>query len=239
MVAPIQKLVHLSSKIFGSLTPDKITKDHLSPLIRTINDIKIEDVQFDPSEVEEQDAQSRLSNRRGAPVTYMHLFQDKSFSMSVFIVKSGGVLPLHDHPKMHGLLKVIYGTLKIISYTEVNKQVFPDDMLTTHPQTRSFCRNIKTVRRNNDLIVTDEDDCCILTPTDGNIHEIHSETQMAAFLDILAPPYANDATCHYYQELPSSTSTDTTRWLLEIPQPNSYWCNTISYKGPSLDNLNI
>ncbi|CAL1534622.1 unnamed protein product [Lymnaea stagnalis] len=242
MAAPIQKLVSLSSKLFGRLSPEKITKDHLAPLARNMNDITAEDVMFDASEVEKRDLSKQHDeafDNEIAPVTYMHLHQERTFSMSIFVLKSGGVLPLHDHPKMFGLLKVIHGSVKIISYTEVNQQpltLSEDEIDMKYRQTRSFYKNIKTVHRNKDIILTESDECCILSPTEGNIHEIHPETKMAAFLDILAPPYDNnDQCCHYYKEMAASKVSDT-RWLLEIPQPASYWCDTIDYRGPPLSS---
>ncbi|KAI8789620.1 2-aminoethanethiol dioxygenase [Biomphalaria glabrata] len=236
MATPIQKLANLSAKIFGMVSPDKITKEHLTPLIRAINEIKMEDVNFDVKEIDEIDNYRKHDQQEIAPVTYIHLHQDRTFTMSIFVLKSGGVIPLHDHPKMHGLLKVICGAVKIISYTEINKLPLPEDYNLSNsqsqPLTRSYYKNIKTVQKNNDIILTDKDDCCVLMPIEGNIHEIQPVTNIAAFLDILAPPYESDQSCHYYQELPFSKLN--IKWLLEIPQPRSYWCDTLKYKGVPL-----
>ncbi|KAH9503263.1 hypothetical protein Btru_068607 [Bulinus truncatus] len=233
MASPIQKLSSISAKIFGMVSPDKITVEHITPIIRAINDIKMEDVNFDIKDIDERDNYRRQEQQEIAPVTYIHLHQENNFAMSIFVLKSGGFIPLHDHPKMHGLLKVICGAVKIISYTEMNKLPLPEENI-NQPLAlpRSLCKSVKTVKRNNDIILTENDDCCVLMPIEGNIHEIHPETKVAAFLDILAPPYESDHSCHYYQELPFSKLN--IRWLLEIPQPRSYWCDTLKYKGPSL-----
>ncbi|XP_044516257.1 2-aminoethanethiol dioxygenase [Gracilinanus agilis] len=47
------------------------------------------------------------------PVTYMHICETAEFSLGVFLLKSGTSIPLHDHPGMYGVLKVLYGTLRI------------------------------------------------------------------------------------------------------------------------------
>ncbi|CAG5132903.1 unnamed protein product [Candidula unifasciata] len=242
MAAPILKLAQLSTKIFGVLSPEKITKDHLSPLIRAMNNISSEDVYFDPKEIEERDAELQKLGEV-APVTYMHIHQDHNFTMAVFVVKAGSVLPLHDHPKMHGLLKVLYGKVRISSYTEVDQKPLPENIArlqVSQSQKRSNSCIIKTVYRHNDIVLSETDECCVLSPSVGNFHEIQPETKFAAFLDVLAPPYEGDCDsgCHYYKDLnPGKTSIGGTTWLKEIPQPSFYWCDTIKYKGPLLTCL--
>ncbi|NXL75042.1 AEDO dioxygenase, partial [Leptocoma aspasia] len=39
------------------------------------------------------------------PVSYMHICETESFSMGVFLLRSGACIPLHDHPGMNGMLK--------------------------------------------------------------------------------------------------------------------------------------
>ena len=41
-----------------------------------------------------------------APVTYIKIHEDQDVSIGIFVVKEGQKIPLHNHPKMHGLLKV-------------------------------------------------------------------------------------------------------------------------------------
>ena len=41
-----------------------------------------------------------------APVTYIKIHEDQDVSIGIFVVKGGQKIPLHNHPKMHGLLKV-------------------------------------------------------------------------------------------------------------------------------------
>lgn len=55
------------------------------------------------------------------PVTYIRVFENKSVSLGLFVLRNGSKIPFHDHPNMHGLLKVIYGKVKIQSYTAKEK----------------------------------------------------------------------------------------------------------------------
>ena len=49
-----------------------------------------------------------------APVTYINVFAHRDVvSIGMFIVKSGSRIPLHNHSNMHGLLKIVYGTVDI------------------------------------------------------------------------------------------------------------------------------
>ena len=52
------------------------------------------------------------------PVTYINILEHRDVSLGMFIVKSGSRIPLHNHPNMHGLLKIVYGTVDIKEYTK-------------------------------------------------------------------------------------------------------------------------
>ena len=41
-----------------------------------------------------------------APVTYIKIHEDQDVSIGIFVIKAGSRIPLHNHPNMHGLLKV-------------------------------------------------------------------------------------------------------------------------------------
>ncbi|KAK3779738.1 hypothetical protein RRG08_035877 [Elysia crispata] len=235
MATPIQRLAQLSYKIFaGQPKPNElVTKETLYPIIQTLNEIKAEDLNFDPNEVVLRD---KALKKHGdvAPVTCMNVHQNCHFTLAVFIVKSGGSLPLHDHPHMFGLLKVISGSVKITSYTKVDSQPLPSGV----EFSRTPPPHIVTVKRNQDVILADSDNCCILSPSEGNFHEIKPLTDVAAFLDVLAPPYNNtDRDCSYYKELPVQCHIQKDiQWLAEVSQPRSYWCDVIQYKGPPLNS---
>lgn len=86
---------------------------------------------------------------------------------------------------------------------------------------------------------------CLLTPGRDNLHQIDAVDGPAAFLDILAPPYnpEDGRDCHYYKVLQSVTEPGTGAqvgeeenegWLLEIPQPDDFWCGGEPYPGPAV-----
>ena len=46
------------------------------------------------------------------PGAYMGVFDSDDATLGVFVIKENYTLPLHDHPSMHGFVKVILGKVK-------------------------------------------------------------------------------------------------------------------------------
>lgn len=163
------------------------------------------------------------------PVTYMHICETNHFSMGVFLLKTGASIPLHDHPGMHGMLKVMYGKVRISCFDRVDPLgPSPVDALR-----RSVLRSTGEY--------TEESGPCVLSPDRDNLHQIDAVDGPTAFLDILAPPYDPDEgrDCHYYRVL-SPTEVKHTElkekevWLLEVSQPPEFWCGGEPYPGPEV-----
>ena len=193
------------------------------------------------------------SNRSLAPVTYINVMAHRDVSIGMFIVKSGSRIPLHNHPNMHGLLKIVYGTVNIKEYTKwqpesVNDIEFPA-LLQEKPHfyTKGFCFPVdKEVHTN----VESSCDATVLSPDINNFHEIHSVGEgPAAFFDILAPPYLQSSRlgaasgdlasaedeprdCYFYTEHFFKPSNRL--WLRMIKCPADYDSDTEPYLGPPL-----
>ena len=56
---------------------------------------------------------------RDPPVTYIKIHEGRDVSIGIFVVRSGCKIPLHNHPNMHGLLKVLCGHVDISVYSKV------------------------------------------------------------------------------------------------------------------------
>lgn len=174
------------------------------------------------------DEHSKIPGR--APCTFMHIFEDDTVSMSVFIMRGGYTMPLHDHPFMHGLLKVIWGRLQIQSYTE------RETANRTNNQEKYEPLHEVNVIREEPNILTSEVGSTILTPTERNYHEITAIGGIAAFFDILAPPYDahvpgyGPRECTFYEAMPHSDDNLASNLikLKRIPAPLTYYCDTVS-----------
>lgn len=172
------------------------------------------------------------------PVTYMHICETDHFSMGVFLLKSGASIPLHDHPGMHGMLKVMYGKVRISCFDRLERpaggpQVGPP---LAPAQVESLRRSV--LRSTGEY--TEESGLCVLFPDRDNLHQIDAVDGPTAFLDILAPPYDPDdgRDCHYYKVLTEAEGKSTAQgkevWLVEISQPPEFWCGGEPYPGPEV-----
>ncbi|XP_068142890.1 2-aminoethanethiol dioxygenase [Drosophila tropicalis] len=176
-----------------------------------------------------------IGNVGRAPCTYMHIFEDERFSMSLFIVRDSSSIPLHDHPMMYGLLRVIWGQLHIQSYSQ---QLEPHEPLTyeKHP-------SMVRVLAEPTCLATVESPTILLTPRKRNYHQITQSVTpggngVAAFFDILSPPYdANiplygPRRCRFYR--PKILDGNEVQ-LQCIPSPLSYYCDMLDTPETILD----
>uniref|UniRef100_A0A667XSR4 2-aminoethanethiol (cysteamine) dioxygenase b n=1 Tax=Myripristis murdjan TaxID=586833 RepID=A0A667XSR4_9TELE len=174
------------------------------------------------------------------PVTYMHICETDEFSMGVFLLKSGASIPLHDHPGMHGMLKVMYGKVRISCFDRLDRPA--GDPQAAPPAQRGALRRC-VLRSTGEY--TEESGPCVLSPDRDNLHQIDAVDGPTAFLDILAPPYDPDdgRDCHYYKVLSEAEGKTTEEapkekekevWMMEITQPPDFWCGGEPYPGPEV-----
>lgn len=166
------------------------------------------------------------------PVTYMHICETDHFSMGVFLLKSGSSIPLHDHPGMYGMLKVLYGKVRINCFDRLERA--------SPPQAHMDSLRHSVLRSTGEF--TADSGPCVLYPDRDNLHQIDAVDGPTAFMDILAPPYDpdNGRDCHYYTVLTESEGQTADRvpgqelWLKEISQPPDFWCGAEPYPGPEV-----
>ncbi|XP_067007756.1 2-aminoethanethiol dioxygenase [Anabrus simplex] len=214
--------------------------DNFAKLKSLADRITASDVQLDSRLLDATYHSIGHLNRRKPPVTYIEIYEDSYFTIGIFILKPGAKIPLHDHPQMYGILKVLSGTVKIQSYN-----VLPNELQNDSTEEYSI-KNTLLAEKVPEVHLNETSLACVLTPVDRNLHEIHSVNGAAAFLDILAPPYDSDApgtgnrACHYYKELPSKERRHeeprerTFTKLFHIPSPPDFWSDSAPYKGPVL-----
>ncbi|XP_021186573.1 2-aminoethanethiol dioxygenase [Helicoverpa armigera] len=240
-IPPIVSIYRHAARTFDDRYKNDLTTN-LNKLKLLMDSLKAEDLGYDDNLKDHQFW--RKPNK--APCTYIEVFQNSQINMSIFVLKPGFKMPLHDHPHMHGLLKVISGAVNIRSFSEYPAQETVDPrefqrralkeaarLASGNPKRRKLFAEICS-----DRICTDNSDTCILTPTISNYHEIEALETPAAFFDILSPPYdtliegIGPRRCRYYF-VSNQISTNLVE-LQETEVPKCFYCDQAPYLGPIL-----
>ncbi|XP_039767480.1 2-aminoethanethiol dioxygenase [Ornithorhynchus anatinus] len=240
MASLIQRIARQARLTFrGGGSAAKGFPENLNELKHLLDEVRAEDLNIAPRKAAAPPPPPHLP-----PVTYMHICETDGFSLGVFLLKSGTSIPLHDHPGMHGMLKVLYGKVRISCLDKVDGAggeapgpVLPPPV---PPPAAALRRAVLRSRAE----YTEASGPCVLSPQRDNLHQIDAVDGPAAFLDILAPPYDPDdgRDCHYYRLLePAGADKEAGAaaavvprevWLLETPQAADFWCEGEPYPGP-------
>ncbi|KAL2575750.1 hypothetical protein GLYMA_16G037600v4 [Glycine max] len=173
-------------------------------------------------------------------VTYTTVYKCNNFSLCIFFIPEGGVIPLHNHPDMTVFSKLLLGLMHIKSYDWVVHEASDDNLL--QPQSQLRLAKLKA-----DKVFTSSCDTSVLYPTTGgNIHEFTAITPCAV-LDVIGPPYSKEdgRDCSYYRDHPYASfpneriigeakeENDSYAWLEEIEMPENSEMDGIEYLGPT------
>ncbi|KAK4750782.1 hypothetical protein SAY87_004264 [Trapa incisa] len=173
--------------------------------------------------------------RWAQPITYIDIHECESFTMCIFCFPTSAVIPLHDHPGMTVFSKILYGSLHVKAYDWVEPPFFPNE--------EGSGRLAKFVA---DKVITAPETTVLYPATGGNLHCFTAITPCAV-LDILSPPYQEDAgrKCTYYHDYPYITLTNNgeTRHdkencalLTEIDTPGYLYMRSAKYMGPPIES---
>ncbi|XP_014663929.1 PREDICTED: 2-aminoethanethiol dioxygenase-like [Priapulus caudatus] len=236
-LAKVQRLARQVSKTFRLPVSNPAFQENLNKSRTLINSIQAQDLNFDFNLVRNTRVFNPRSNEM-PPVTYVKIHEDCEISIGIFVLKDGARLPLHDHPGMHGLLKVIHGSLRARAFNEVSPALRQQLELQVQLD-NSLANLVKPVFLHSDTEVDVNSDVCVLSPTVAGIHEIAARSGPAAFLDVLAPPYDIDGErdCHYFGEVFLKMDNPLAKdvcWLTEISCPSDFWCDSAPYQGPDI-----
>ncbi|XP_018432169.1 PREDICTED: LOW QUALITY PROTEIN: 2-aminoethanethiol dioxygenase [Nanorana parkeri] len=189
LIQKIARQALLTFRGLGSADAGKGFSENLTQLRKLVSEIRAEDLKIRPRK---NAAAPPISVPHNPPVTYMHICETEAFSMGVFLLKGGTSIPLHDHPGMHGMLKVLYGKVRIMGFDKM--EAAPTDCLPFLDDGRD-CHYYK-----------------LLLPASPE-HTDTGEADQQAGADGVHP-----------REM----------WLLEIPQPDDFWCGGEPYPGPKV-----
>jgi len=260
MCQKLERIIQLASLTFNrtsQTSPEFCANLHrnVEILASKVQELTGVDVGLEKSKVLNQkerrpshDNKHKQHNTQTAPVTYIPISESKDFSIGIFIIRNGQKIPLHDHPRMHGIIKCLHGQLKISSFTrQADPSIKPPDKWKKSPRMSEKLNQgeIFLTATTPSIDMTPETKAAILEPGKFNIHQIESLGGPAAFLDILAPPYNVDPDseededqelrdCHYFVDLGSAGQSG--RWLMLSEPPQSFFCDTEPYQGPDISS---
>ncbi|KAL6545474.1 hypothetical protein OROGR_009348 [Orobanche gracilis] len=142
-------------------------------------------------------------DRWAQPITYVDLHEGENFTMCIFCLPTSSVIPLHDHPGMTVLSKVLFGSLHVKAYDWVE----PARVRKIKGMDTSEVRLAKLAV---DKVLNAPCSTSVVYPRGGgNLHCFTAVTPCAV-LDILAPPYNEYAgrRCSYYRDYLSGFYSD-------------------------------
>uniref|UniRef100_A0A1L8DB51 2-aminoethanethiol dioxygenase n=1 Tax=Nyssomyia neivai TaxID=330878 RepID=A0A1L8DB51_9DIPT len=203
------KIAQQAKQTFDPQNIRQFASNFLS-LQKLVDDMKFDDIQVNPEVL----SRRSFDVPDKAPCTYIHIYECPIFSMAVFILAENYTMPLHDHPAMHGLLKCIGGRIKVQSFTSSD----------------SSCRDMIPVHVHTPKDFDASSPAAVLTPKEGNYHEISAIGAPGAFFDILGPPYDSPLPpfgkrkCSYFRKINDLSGN----WFLQkIPTPSHYFCDVL------------
>ncbi|XP_053619742.1 2-aminoethanethiol dioxygenase [Plodia interpunctella] len=240
-VPPIISTYRQALRTFDDKFKNELSTN-LGKLKSMMDKLKAEDLGFDQT----LGSPDRWRKPDKAPCTYIEVFQNSRINMSIFVLKPGFKMPLHDHPHMHGLLKVIAGAVRIRSFTEYPLKEAVNELDFAARAKHEAARLAQGFHKRRRLFakVSQNKICaanastCILTPTISNYHEIEALEMPAAFFDILSPPYdtlikdIGPRRCRYY-DVVNEVSSNVVE-LQETEVPKCFYCDQAPYLGPIL-----
>lgn len=110
--------------------------------------------------------------------------------MGIFVFPPHAKIPLHDHPGMCVLSRVLYGDLERMSLDLMAEDTLPSSF-------RTYPAGTKRARQKHvDYLQAPQ--VTVLYPLEGNLHEFKAGPQGAAVLDVLLPPYNSSRDCTFY-----------------------------------------
>jgi plant cysteine oxidase len=177
-------------------------------------------------------------------VRYLHIAEvEGSYSIGIFVFPPHAHMPLHDHPDMCVLSRILYGEV-VKTALDLERESMPQ-------QRESWISNVLWPNSNNNKPMSPAKNAkrarktatellkapavATLFPYEGNLHEFVAGPQGAAILDVLLPPYGNSRDCTFYNIQEDGTHSESC-WIVPTGQPESFHCLSGRYRNLGRDD---
>lgn len=238
MPTMVQRLFDACKEVFSDATAGFVPPPEDVARIRFILDnLKPEDVGLSPKHPYFRNIDSSIP----PPITYLHVYECREFSIGIFCLPPSAVIPLHNHPGMTVFSKLLFGSMHIKSYDWVG--VSKDSVESPRDALSS---GVQLAKVKTDAVFTAPCETSILYPASGgNMHCFTAKTKCAV-LDVLGPPYSiPERNCTYYYDHAYARHAGESpfdlgegegySWLQErTGQPEEFLVVGAKYKGPKI-----
>ncbi|KAF0699309.1 Aste57867_10099 [Aphanomyces stellatus] len=186
---------------------------------------------------------------RFRPIQYIEVYEDANVSMGIFILPPGASIPLHNHPSMTVISRVLYGAMHVNAFDLIPAD--EDETFWSRKEKRKRNGQLKNNRfprfRERHLQIAAQSVSHVVTgpsttellPDRHNIHEFTAQSDIGcAIFDILTPGYNPLAgrDCTYYRALmPVEGGTNEEPWYVLEPSsmpPSTFISVDLPYRGP-------
>ena len=178
----------------------KVSLDRIHSLLKLLDQVNLETLNISqpihnhlyPSLPSHQGSVDNLPWKYG-DIAYIDLYSEKDFTITAFVLPPHTAIPLHDHPYMAVLSRVLYGSVhvKTFDYIRNNKEM----------------KNIVECKRDETL---EKEMTTYLLEDKENLHTFRAGENGTAILDIIVPQYnvEEGRICTYYDLKPSQDDKD-------------------------------
>ena len=126
-------------------------------------------------------------------IAYIDLYSEKDFTIAAFVLPPHTSIPLHDHPHMAVLSRVLYGSVHVETF----------DYIRNHKEMKTIveCKRDETLEKDTTTYLLEDKE---------NLHIFRAGENGTAILDIIVPQYNEEEgrICTYYDLKPIQDDKD-------------------------------
>ncbi|KAI3656693.1 hypothetical protein MP638_007026 [Amoeboaphelidium occidentale] len=160
-----------------------------------------------------------FSATAASPIQFYDLFQHEMMTCTIFIIRKGHSIPLHNHPQQTVISKLLRGKLRIVSY----------DLLLSLNGSDCTCRKVA------DVNIEEEQSMHLVRPTERNLHAVHA-LETSVFIDFIGPPYDDTMRpISYFRVISKEEGDDYELFRLEQYEPDLHLEHISNFTSASYD----
>lgn len=151
-------------------------------------------------------------------IAFQDVYSCPEMTLAIFLLRAGARIPLHDHPGMHVYGRLLFGSMRVLSFD-------------FEPSSDDGSEGTRWATLRSDEVIGPSPTTYSLGPSTGNLHELEA-VEDCAFFDVLAPPYDpyNGRDCTYYRR--DEAAGDGGRYALAPVDLWGFSMQTLVYRGP-------